>query len=129
MVARRSATGRRPVAEGCMDDLVAKRFWLLQVKTLCDQIDRRKVFGGRRQVADWLATDRRQVAAVADNPDTVCSRRLITDQSPIGCRPISKVTEFLQSTTNAQDTVANQSPTDRQSVADRSPTHRRLIAD
>ena len=70
--------------------LVARRFWLLQVKPLCDQIDHIKVFGGRRQVADWSPTDRRPVAAVADNPDTVFSRRLIADQSPIGCRPISK---------------------------------------
>ena len=81
-------------------------------------------------VADRLATDRRPVATVADNPDTVFSRRLIANQSPIGCRPISKkLQSFCYKKTNAQDTVANQSPTDRQSVADRSPTDRRLIAD
>ena len=126
MVARRSATGRRPVADGCRDDLVARRFWLLQVKPLCDQIDRRKVFGGRRLVADWLVTHRRLVAAVADNPDTDFSRRLIADRLPTD---LQIVADFLKSKTNAQDTVANQSPTDRQSVPDRSPTDRRLIAD
>ena len=66
-MARRSATGSRPVAEGCRDNLVTRRFCLLQVKPLCDQIHRRKVFGGHRQVADWWATDRRPVVAVADN--------------------------------------------------------------
>ena len=49
VVARRSATGHRPVAGGCRDDFVARRVWLLQVKPLCDQIDRRNVFVGRRQ--------------------------------------------------------------------------------
>ena len=94
---------------------VAGRFWLLQVKPLCDQIDRRKVLGGRRPVA-----------AVANNPDTVFSRRLIADQSPIGCRPISKK---LQSFCNQEQTLKIQSPTDRQLVADRSPTDHRLTAD
>ena len=126
VVARRSATGRRPVVNGCRDDLVARRFWLLQVKPLCDQIDRRKVFGGRRQVADWLATDRRPVAAVADNPDTVFSRRLIADQSPIGCRPISKK---LQTFCNQKQTLKIQSPTSRRPIANRLPIAPQLIAD
>ena len=43
--------------EGRKDDLVAMRFRLLQVKPLCDQIDRRKMFGGRKDVGDWSATD------------------------------------------------------------------------
>ena len=81
---------------------------------------------GCRLVADWLATVRRPVAAVADNPDIVFSRRMIADQSPIGCRPISKK---LQTFCNQKQTPKIQSPTDRQSVADRSPTDRRLIAD
>ena len=98
VVARRSATGRRPVAEGCRDDLVARRFWLLQVKPLCDQIDRRKVFGGRQQVGDRLATDRRPVAAVADNPDTVFSRRPIADRL---LTDLQKVADFLQSKMNS----------------------------
>ena len=85
-----------------------------------------KVFGGRQQVADWLATDRRPISVVVDNPKTVFSRRLIADQLPTD---LKNVADFLQSKTNAQDTVANQSPTDHQSVADRSPTDRRLIAD
>ena len=42
---------------------------------------------------------------------------------------LQKFAEFLQSKTNAQDTVANQSPTDPQLVADRPPTDCRLIAD
>ena len=123
VVARRSATGRRPVAEGCRDDLVARRFWLLQVKPLCDQIDRRKVFGGRRQVADWLATDRRPVA---DNSDTVFSRWLIADQSPIGCRPIFTK---LQSFCNQKQTLKIQSPTSRRPIANRLPIAPQLIAD
>ena len=52
-VAGRLQGGRRPVVEGCRDDLVARRFRLLQVKPLCDQIDRKKVFDGRRLVGNW----------------------------------------------------------------------------
>ena len=87
-------------AEGCRDDLVARRFWLLQVKPLCDQIDRRKVFGGRRQVADW---------------------------SPIGWRLIADQLQWLQ-TIPTQFLVAHWSPTSRRSVADRSPKSCRLSA-
>ena len=49
----------------CRDDLVARRFWLLQVKPLCDQINRRKFL----VVADRLPT----------------SRRLVGDWSPTSC--------------------------------------------
>ena len=130
MFARRSATGRRPVAEGCRDDLVARRFRLLQVKPLCDQIDCRKVFGGRRQVADRSPTGWRLI--VADNPDTVFNRRLIADQPPIGCRPISKKLQTFcnqKRTLKIQSPIQIQSPTNRQWADDRSPTDRRLIAD
>ena len=108
---------------GCRDDLVAMRFWLLQVKLLCDQIDRRKVFGGRQQVADWSPTGGRLIADQLQRLQTIPTRFLVADWSPTD---LQKVADFLQSKTNAQDTVANQSPTDRQSVADRSPTDRRL---
>ena len=115
---------------GCRDDLVARRFWFLQVKPLCDQIDRSKVFWwsptGCRQIADWLVTDRRPVAAVAANPDTVFSRRLIADQSPIICRPISKT---LQSFCNQKQTLKIQSPTSRRPIANRLPIAPQLIAD
>ena len=100
VVARRSATGCRPVAEGCRDDLVARRFWLLQVKPLCDQIDRRKVFVGRRQV---------------------------TDRSPTGWRLIADQLQRLQ-TIPTQFLVADWSPTSRRSVADRSPKSCRVSA-
>ena len=79
MVARRSATGLRPVAEGCRDDLVARRFWLLQVKPLCDQIDRRKVFGGRRQVADRSPTGWRLIADQLQRLQTIPTQFLVTD--------------------------------------------------
>ena len=125
VVARRSATGHRSVADGCRDDLVARRFWLLQVKPLCDQIDCRKVGGGRRQVGDWLATDCRPVAVVVDNPDTVFSHRLIADQSPIGWGPISKK---LQTFCNQKQTAKIQSPTSRQPIANRLPIAPQLIA-
>ena len=55
-------------------------------------------------VADWLATDRRPVA---DNPDTVFSRRLIADRSPESGR---------------LSAIKNKRPRySRQPVADRSP--------
>ena len=79
MVARRSATGRRPVAEGCRDDLVAKRFWLLQVKPLRDQIDHRKVFGGRRQVADTTPTGWRMIADQLQRLQTIPTQFLVAD--------------------------------------------------
>ena len=56
--------------------------------------------------------------------DTVFSCRPVADRLPTD---LQKVSEFLQSKTNAPDTVANQSPTDRQSVADRSLTDRRRV--
>ena len=105
-------------------------FWLLQVKPLCDQIDRRKGFlwspTGCQLVVGWLATDRRPVTAVADNPDTVSSRRRITDQSPIGCRPIYKK---LQTFCNHKQTLKIQSPTSRRLIANRLPIAPQLIAD
>ena len=85
---------------GCKDDLVARRFWLLQVKPLCDEIDRRKVLCGRRQVAD---------------------------RSPTGCRLIADQLQRLQ-TIPAEFLVADWSPTSRRSVADRSPKSCRLSA-
>ena len=82
--------GRRSFAEGCRDDLVTRRFWLLQVKPLCNQIDRRKGFDDRRQVADG---------------------------SPTGCRPISKM---LQSFCYQKQTLKIQSPTSRRPIGCRS---------
>ena len=98
VIAMRPVTGRGPVAEDCRDDLVARRFWLLQIKPLCVQIDRRKVFGGRRQVANWSLT---------------------------GCQLIADQLERLQ-TIRTQFLVADWSPTSRRSVADRSPKSCRL---
>ena len=111
---------------GCRDNLVARRFWLLQVKPLCDQIHRRTVFGGRRQVANLSPTGWRLIAYQLQRLQTIRTQFLFADWSPTN---LQKVADFLQSKTNAQDTVANQSPTDRQSVADHFPTDRRLIAD
>ena len=79
MVARRSATGRRPAAEGCRDDLVARRFWFLQVKPLCDQIDRNKVFGGRRQVTDSSPTGWRLIADQLQQLQTIPTQFLVPD--------------------------------------------------
>ena len=83
---------------------------------------------GCLQVADWLATDRRPVAVVvvADNPDTVFSRRLIADQSPIGCRPISKK---LQTVCNQKQTLKIQPPTSCRPIANRLPIAPQSIAD
>ena len=75
MVARRSATGRRLVAEGCRDDLVARRFWLLQVKPLCDQIDRRKVL----VVADRSPTGWRLIADQLQRLQTIPTQFLVAD--------------------------------------------------
>ena len=75
-VARWLQGGRRPVADGYRDDLVARRFWLLQVKPRCDQIDRRKVFGGRRQVADWSPTG---WLLIADQLQTIPTQILVAD--------------------------------------------------
>ena len=72
------------------------------------------------------ATNRRPVAAVADNPDTVFSCRLIADQSPIGCRPIFKM---LQTFCNHKQTLKIQSPTSCRPIADRLPIAPQLIAD
>ena len=135
-VARRSATSHRPVGDGCRDDLVARRFWLLQVKPLCDQIDRRKVLGGSRQVAersnDWLATDRRPVAAVADNPNTVLVanwsptyRRSVADRSPKSCR-LSAI--IKKRSRYCRQPVADRSPIGCQSLPNWSPTDCRLNA-
>ena len=85
-VARRSPRG----CKSRKDDLVGMRFCLLQVKPLCDQINRRKVFDGRKEVGDWLANGLRPAAVVAENPRAVFSRRLVVDRSPIGCRLVSK---------------------------------------
>ena len=77
-----------------------KEVLVLQVKPLCDQIDRRKVFGRRRQVAD---------------------------RSPTGWRLIADQLQRLQ-TIPTQFLVADWSPTNRRSVADRSPKSCRLSA-
>ena len=66
------------------------------------------------------------IAAVADNPDTVFSRRLIADQSPIGCRLISKK---LQTFCNQKQTLKIQSPTSRRPIANWLPIAPHLIAD
>ena len=129
--------GRRPVAEGCRDDLVARRFWLLQVKPLCDQIDRRKVFGGRRQVADWSPTGWGLIAdqlqrlqtrstqfLVADWSPT--SRRSVADRSPKSCR-LSAI-KNKRSRYSLQP-VADRSPIDSRSLPNWSPTGRQLLSD
>ena len=82
-VAGRLQGGRRPVVEGCRDNLVARRFWLLQMKPLSATISIVERF---LMVADSLATDSRPVAVVEDNPDTVFSRRSVAYRSPKGCR-------------------------------------------
>ena len=81
---------------------------------------------GCRLVADWLPTDRRPVAVVADNPDAIFSRRLIADQSPNGCRSISKK---LQTFCNQKQTLKIQSPTSRRPIANWLPIASQLIAD
>ena len=110
VVTRTSATGRRPVAGGCRDDLVARRFWLLQVKPLCDQIDRRKVFVGRRQVADRSPTGWRLTADQLQRLQTIPTQFLVADQSPTSRR-----------------LIANRLPIAPQLIADCLPTDRRRI--
>ena len=130
VVARRSATGRRPVGDGCRDDLVARRFWLLQVKPLCDQIDRRKVFGGRRQVADRSPTGWQLIADQLQRLQTTPTQFLVADWSPTCRRSVAdRSPKRLHTFCNQKQTLKIQSPTDRQPVADRSPTDRRVIAD
>ena len=120
------ARSRRPLAEGCRDDLVARRFWLMQVKPLCDQIDRRKVFGGRRQVADRSPTGWRLIADQLQRLQTIPTQLLVADLSPIGCQPISKK---LQGFCNQKQTLKIQSPTSRRPIANRLPNAPQLIAD
>ena len=117
--------GGRPVAEGCRDDLVARRFWLLQVKNLCDQIDRRKAFGGRRQVADWSPTGRWLIADRLQRLQTIPTQFLVADGSPTSRRPISKK---LQTFCYQKQTLKVQSPTSRRPIANRFPIAPQLIA-
>ena len=118
MVARRSATGRRPVAGTIW-------FWLLQVKPFCDQIDRRKVL----VVADRLLTSRRLIVDQLQRLQTVPTHFLVTDWSPIGCRPISKMLQTVCNKKKKKKTPKIQSPTSRRPIANRLPIAPRLIAD
>ena len=125
----RSATGRRPVADSCRDDLVARRFWLLQVKPFCNQIDRRKVFGGHRQVADRSPTGWRLIAEqlqtiptqflVADWSPT--SRRSVDDRSPKSCT-LSAIKN--KRSRYSRQPVADRSPIGCRSLPNWSPTDR-----
>ena len=99
------------VQEGRKDNLVAKRFCLLQVKPLCDQIDRREVFGGRKEVRNWSATGCRQSQHGFQSPT---DRRSVVDWSPNSLRPFCYCKHAFK----------KQSATDRQSVADWSPADR-----
>ena len=129
VVARRSLTGRRPDAEGCRDNLVARRFWLLQVKPLCDQIDHRKVFDGHRQVGDWSRTScsgcrQSRQFLVADWSPT--SRRSVADRSPKSCR-VSAIKN--KRSRYSRQPVTNRSPIGCQSLPNWSPTGRQLLSD
>ena len=121
-VAMRSATNRRPVADGCRDDLLTRRFWLLQVKPLCYKIDRKKVL----VVADRSPTGWRLIAEQLQRLQTIPTQFLVADQSPIGCRPISKT---LHTFCSQKQTLKIQSPTSRRPIAKRLPIPPQLIAD
>ena len=96
-VARRSATGRRPVAEGCRDDLVARRFWFLQVADQSQPIsnqfaisrppvaNRSPIFRDccRRPVGGWSATDK--YSFWSHSGCIGCSCFLVARQSLTGC--------------------------------------------
>ena len=129
-VAKMSAIGRRPVADGCRDDLVARRFWLLQVKPLCDQIERRKVFGGRRQVANRSPTGWRLIAEQLQRLQTIPTQFLVADWSPTSRRSVADRSPKSCTLSVIKNKRSRYS---RQPVADRSPTSRRpvphLIAD
>ena len=69
--------------------MVPRRFWLLQVKPLCDQIDRRKVFCGRRQVADRSPTDWPLIAGQLQRLQTIPTQFLVADWSPTSRRSVA----------------------------------------
>ena len=130
VVARRSATGRRPVADGCRDDLVVRRFWLLQVKPLCDQIDRRKVFGGRRQVADRSPSGWQLIADQLQRLQTIPTQFSVADWSPTCRRSVAdRSPKRLQTFCNQKQTLKIQSPTSRRPIANRLPIAPQLIAE
>ena len=68
---------------------------------------------GRRLVGDWSPTSCSGCRQSRHSFKSPTDRRPVADRLPTD---LQKVAEFLQSKTNAQDSVANQSPTDRHSV-------------
>ena len=126
-----------PVTEGCRDDLVARRFWLLQVKPLCDQIDRRKVFAGRRQVADRSPTGWRLIADQLQRLQTIPTQFLVAVWSPTSRRsfadrsPKSFGVSAIKNKRSrySRQSVADRSPIGCRSLPNWSPTDCRLIAD
>ena len=138
--------GRRPVADGCRDDLVTRRFWLLRVKPLCDQIDRRKVFGGRRQVAYKSPTGGRLIADQLQQLQTIPTQFLVTDWSPTSRRSVAdrspkscRISAFKNKRSRysrrpipnrlpiAPHLIADWLPTDRRRVDNRCPITRDMI--
>ena len=128
VVAGRLQGGCEEVADwsstGCRDDLVARRFWLLQVKPLWDQIDRRTFFGGRRQVANLSPTGWRLIVYQLQRLQTIPTQFLFADWSPTSHRPISKK---LQTFCNQKQTLKIQSPTSRRSLPNWSTTDRQQV--
>ena len=70
---------------------------------------------GCRQVADWLQW-----------LQTIPTQYLVADQSPIGCRPISKKSQTF---CNQKQTLKIQPPTSCRPIANRLPIAPQLIAD
>ena len=77
---------------------------------------------GRWLVSDWSPTS----CSGCRQSDTVFSRRLIANQSPIGCQPISKM---LQTFCNHKQTLKIQSLNSRRLITNRLPIAPQLIAD
>ena len=118
-VAGRLQGGRRPVAEvagtirsqggfGCC------KWNLSATKSIVERF---------LVVADGLPTDRRPVAAVVDNPDTVFSHRSVADRSPKSCRLSAIINKRSR---YSRRPIANWLPIAPQLIADGSATTVRL---
>ena len=105
------------------------------MKPLCDQIDRRKVFDGRLQVADRSPTGRRLIADQLQRLQTIQtqflvvdwllnSRRSVADRSPKSCI-VSAIKN--KCSRYSRQPVADRSPIGCRSLPNWSPTDCRRV--
>ena len=91
---------------------------------LCDQIDRRKVFGGRRQVADWSLIEWLLIADQLQRLQTIPTPFSVADWSPTSHRSVAIINKRSR---YSRQPVAVRSPIRCRSLPNWSPTARRRV--